>query len=95
VKTVAQQCAEKTQIDYSKIDACTQNKLGNQLQHANALRTDNLQPPHKYVPWVTVNGDHTEQMEDEAVSDLVKLICKTYKVIHSTTALNITELYSF
>jgi interferon gamma-inducible protein 30 len=81
VRTVAQQCAEKTQINYNTIDACTKSTLGNQLQHANAVRTENLEPPHKYVPWVTVNGEHTEQMEDEAVSDLVKLICKTYKVI--------------
>ena len=51
-KTVAQQCAEKTQIDYSKIDACKKSKLGNQLQHVNAFKTANLQPPHKYVPWV-------------------------------------------
>lgn len=82
MRTVAKQCAEKSQLDYSKIDACTQGKLGNQLQHTNALRTESLQPPHKYVPWVTVNGQHTEEMEDEALNDLVKLICKTYKVMN-------------
>ena len=82
VETVAQQCAEKTQIDYSKIDACKKSKLGNQLQHLNAVKTANLQPPHKYVPWVTVNGVHTEEIENEAMDDLVKLICKTYKVIN-------------
>ncbi len=69
--------------------------MGNQLQHANAVRTENLQPPHKYVPWVTVNGEHTEQMEDEAVSDLVKLICKTYKVINYIFICDRIELCSF
>jgi interferon gamma-inducible protein 30 len=47
----------------------------------NALKTESLRPAHKYVPWVTVNGQHTEAMEDAALNDLVKLICQTYKVI--------------
>jgi interferon gamma-inducible protein 30 len=55
--------------------------LGNQLQHLNALKTESLRPAHKYVPWVTVNGQHTEEIEQEAERDLVKLICKTYKVM--------------
>jgi len=54
--------------------------LGNKLQHDNAVKTENLQPQHQYVPWVTVNGEHTEHIEQEAERDLVRLICKTYKV---------------
>ncbi len=80
--TVATQCAEKTQIDFSKVDECTKSQLGNQLQHINAVRTENLQPQHQYVPWVTINGQHTEQIEREAERNLVQLICRTYKVIH-------------
>jgi len=56
--------------------------LANQLQHRYAVQTENLQPAHQYVPWVTINGVHTEEIEREAESDLVKLICKTYKVIY-------------
>ena len=80
MKTVAMHCAEKSKIDFNKIDMCTKSKLGNQLQHAYAVQTDNLQPTHKYVPWVTINGQHTEKMEGEAERNLIKLICKTYKV---------------
>lgn len=47
-----------------------------------AVQTENLQPPHKYVPWVTVNGIHTEDIENKALDNLVKLICETYKVIY-------------
>jgi interferon gamma-inducible protein 30 len=82
VKSVAVQCAQKTQIDFSKIDACMKSKLGNQLQHIYAVQTENLQPAHQYVPWVTLNGEHTEEIEHEAERDLVKLVCKTYKVIY-------------
>jgi interferon gamma-inducible protein 30 len=80
VTTVAIHCAEKTKIDFSRIDACIQTKVGNLLQHTYAVQTESLQPPHQYVPWVTVNGEHTEDMQKQAETDLVGLICKSYKV---------------
>ncbi|CAF1031974.1 unnamed protein product [Adineta steineri] len=79
VTTIASQCAEKSKMDFNKIFNCTQSKLGNQLQHIYAVQTENLQPPHKYVPWITINGQHTEEMEHEAERNLIKLICKSYK----------------
>lgn len=50
-----------------------------------AVQTESLQPPHQYVPWVTVNGVHTEDIEQQAETDLVKLICQTYKVKNKQT----------
>ncbi|CAF1535517.1 unnamed protein product, partial [Didymodactylos carnosus] len=79
MKSVAIQCAEKTKINYTTIDACTKSKLGNQLQHAYAVQTENLQPPHKYVPWITINDQHTEDMQEQAQKDLIKFVCQTYK----------------
>ncbi len=83
MKTVAVQCAEKTTVDFNKVSACTQSPLGNQLQHAYAVQTENLKPAHQYVPWVTINGEHTEDMEQQAEKDLIGVICKSYKVIYS------------
>jgi len=57
--------------------------VGNQLQHAYAVQTENLKPAHQYVPWITINGEHTEDMEQEAEKDLIGVICKSYKVIYS------------
>ncbi len=42
------------------------------------MLTDNLNPSHTYVPWVTVNGVHTEEIQNQAQDNLVKLICNTY-----------------
>lgn len=80
VETVASECASKSSIDYDQITACTHSRLGNELQHANAVRTENLKPAHQYVPWITLNGEHTEEMEKQAEQDLIGLICKSYTV---------------
>lgn len=56
------------------------SSLSNQLEHQFAQQTESLQPAHRYVPWVTVNGVHTEKIQNDAQRNLVELICKTYKV---------------
>jgi interferon gamma-inducible protein 30 len=44
-----------------------------------ALRTNALQPPHQYVPWVTLNGVHTAEIQSKAENNLIQLICDTYQ----------------
>ena len=80
MRNVSIQCAAQTQIDFSKIDACMKSPLGNQVEHQYGLQTDQLQPAHQYVPWITVNGIHTDAIQRDAQKNLVALICKTYKV---------------
>jgi interferon gamma-inducible protein 30 len=80
METVATQCAQKTSVDFDQISACTHSRLGNQLQHACAVQTENLQPPHQFVPWITLNDQHTDDMQKQAEKDLIGLVCKSYKV---------------
>lgn len=82
IHTAAQKCARQYNVSMSQLDKCMTSRLGNSLQHDMAVRTDALQPPHKYVPWVTLNGVHTEQIEQQAENDLVALICSTYTVFN-------------
>lgn len=75
----AKKCAIDQGIDVAPILNCADSDMGDQLEHMMAQKTDALNPPHKYVPWVTLNGVHTEKIEKEAEEDLLKLICDTYQ----------------
>ncbi|XP_045182131.2 gamma-interferon-inducible lysosomal thiol reductase-like isoform X2 [Mercenaria mercenaria] len=75
----AKQCADAMGIDVNPIMTCANGQKGNLLEHEMALRTNALKPSHRYVPWVTINGVHTEKMERMAEEDLLSLICETYK----------------
>ncbi|XP_071373484.1 gamma-interferon-inducible lysosomal thiol reductase [Centroberyx affinis] len=66
-------------VNWGNIMSCVKGDLGNQLMHQNAKMTNALVPPHKYVPWVTINGEHTDELEAKAMSSLFSLVCSLYK----------------
>ncbi|XP_053228611.1 gamma-interferon-inducible lysosomal thiol reductase isoform X1 [Podarcis raffonei] len=68
-----------SEIPLANVTSCVSGDLGNKLMHQNAQLTDALRPPHKYVPWIAVNGNHTEELQGEAQSNLLGVICKLYK----------------
>lgn len=76
--SVAEQCAEDLDMDYPPIEECQKSELGNKLEHDMATKTNALSPQHQYVPWVTLNGVHTEKIQDRAQGNLLKLLCETY-----------------
>ena len=41
-----------------------------QLVHQAAVITSQLNPAHKYVPWITVNNVHDDQMQNDAQTGL-------------------------
>lgn len=79
--TAAQSCVElfSPDLSWEAVMSCVDGDLGNQIMHQNAVKTQALKPSHTYVPWITVNGDHTEEIQDKAYSALVPLVCDLYK----------------
>lgn len=67
------------QLPFGKLWSCVNGDLGNQLMHQNALQTKALQPPHTSVPWITVNGIHTDELQQKAMSALLPLVCSLYQ----------------
>jgi interferon gamma-inducible protein 30 len=84
VMTAAQQCGTQLNIPLDNVLKCAKTRIGNGLEHQMAVKTDMLQPTHTYVPWVTVNGNHTEQIQQQAQNDLIGLICNTFTVSKDT-----------
>jgi len=76
--TVGPKCASATGVDYTPIQACANNSTGNQIEHEMALKTEALDPAHTYTPWIVVNGQHSEFIQDMAQTHLIELVCYLY-----------------
>lgn len=75
----APNCAKEAGLNYVNLVNCAKSSKGNALEHMMALKTDALVPPHQFVPWVTLNGEHTDDIENQAENNLIKLICDAYQ----------------
>ncbi|XP_060089402.1 gamma-interferon-inducible lysosomal thiol reductase [Heteronotia binoei] len=67
------------ELSMDNVTACVKGDLGNQLMHQNAQRTEALKPQHQYVPWIVINGEHTEKLQAVAMEALFTLVCTLYK----------------
>ena len=41
-------------------------------------KTNSLKPPQNWIPWITIDGKHSDQIQNLAETDLQKLICDEY-----------------
>ncbi|XP_072547058.1 gamma-interferon-inducible lysosomal thiol reductase [Salminus brasiliensis] len=81
VLKASKQCAElfTKESFWDAIQTCVNGDEGNQLMHQNAVKTRALKPQHQYVPWVTINGEHTDDLQEKAQNSLFNLVCSLYK----------------
>uniref|UniRef100_A0A0D9Z5X3 Uncharacterized protein n=1 Tax=Oryza glumipatula TaxID=40148 RepID=A0A0D9Z5X3_9ORYZ len=68
-------CFGKLNLDPKPVTDCYKGERGHQLSLKYGRQTDALQPPHKYVPWVVVDG----QPLYEDYENFEAYICKAYK----------------
>ncbi|XP_031399019.1 gamma-interferon-responsive lysosomal thiol protein-like isoform X2 [Punica granatum] len=73
-ETIWKTCCKQLELDTSLISKCYNSGLGTKLELHYGAETDRLSPPHKFVPWVVVNG--------QPISDypnFMRYICLYYK----------------
>jgi len=66
-------------VSYDVVKKCASGKEGNKLEHAMGAKTEFLDPPHQYVPWIVINGKHTDSLQTQAQTNLVSLVCNEYQ----------------
>jgi len=66
-------------ISFRDIKKCSNGLEGNKLMHEMGLATEKLEPSHKYVPWVVVDKKHNETIQQEAMENLLGLVCRIFK----------------
>jgi len=87
-ESVALACATSLGIDISIMDeihSCVISKEGNSYEHDMAVKTESLQPPHTYVPYVVVDGVHTETIQSAVTQSLFDYVCHTYQGTQRST----------
>lgn len=72
---VGKKCAEEANLVWEKIETCYSGDLGISLEDMFAAETAELKPPHEYVPWVTINGEHDKTAEGK---DLIEVVCQAF-----------------
>ncbi|XWS53375.1 hypothetical protein CRYUN_Cryun11dG0152200 [Craigia yunnanensis] len=68
-------CFEESGLESKPITDCYSSGLGQKLELQYAAETNALEPPHKYVPWVVVDG----QPLYEDYENYLSYVCKAYK----------------
>ncbi|XP_041023834.1 gamma-interferon-responsive lysosomal thiol protein-like [Juglans microcarpa x Juglans regia] len=67
-------CFDMTGLGTVPID-CYNSGYGNRIEQKHATETAQLNPPHRFVPWVVVNN----QPLQEDYGNFMNYICKAYK----------------
>ena len=73
-------CTKKLNLDYNVLTECANSLEGVAIEYLMAGQTLALDPPHNWVPWITINGQHTDEIQDKATTNLLQLVCETYPV---------------
>ena len=55
----AQKCAANSKLAWAVLNTCWTGAEGRALDDAAAAKTAALNPPHQYVPWVTLDAPGT------------------------------------
>eukprot|EP01084_Bolivina_argentea_P185143 319290_1 len=77
----------KTNVSWTDMQSCMGTsgakggKNGNVFEHQMALWT--AQTHHQYTPWITLNGKHSDDIQNSCTSSTLQCTCNVYKGTNS------------
>ena len=66
-------------LDWKKIDDCFNSQSGINALLYEAELTDKLNPTLASVPWVVVNGNHSDSQNSACEQDILQCVCDQYQ----------------
>lgn len=77
-KSTSKECIEKhmLKVSYNNIELCTKNTT---QTHEMMLKFEQMTGRVNYVPHLTINGETSDEIQQEAEWNLKNYICKIYK----------------
>ncbi|TRY61958.1 hypothetical protein TCAL_08269 [Tigriopus californicus] len=67
-----------SKLDYDQINTCREGPKGIKLHHEMGLKTESLDPEHNFVPWIVVDGKHSNDIQNQAQDNLLKFVCESF-----------------
>ena len=80
--TVVESCARSSDLDATKITQCADGAKGKELLLKMGQATESLNPKAHFVPWININGAHTDDNQRDSLTNLKRVICTSYKGTH-------------
>lgn len=65
--------------DWLGVYRCYMKKEGNDEQHRVKELQSKLQPRLKFVPWILVNGYHSDNLQGQVQQNMLYYVCNAYK----------------
>ncbi len=65
-------------MDAHRVIKCASGEEGRNLLLGMGLYTKNIQKNLNWVPWIDINGEHSDFIQKNAENDLITFLCKNY-----------------
>lgn len=74
----AEACANSNSLDWTKLSDCWNSVEGHELDLENGIATAALNPPHEFVPWVTLSGQSGTFCSNSDCDNFLQAVCDAY-----------------
>jgi len=61
--------------DMTPVHVCYSSGQGAKLEHLAKIAQDQLDPPLVFVPWILIDGVHTDEIQNDCENNLTRYLC--------------------